>query len=72
MFENIFTDTFFIGLVIVLINGIVTGFAVYIGSHTGQRMIEKIKNSDNKTSQISKEDKELIDAVTKARDLKDG
>jgi len=40
---DLLSNTYFIGLIAILINGIVTGFAVYIGSHTGARMIDRIK-----------------------------
>ena len=39
----IINDTYLFALIGIMVNGIVTGFAVYIGSHYGQRMIDKLK-----------------------------
>lgn len=40
------SDNFLIGLLIIFINGVITGLAVYIGSHAGKRTVDKFKRND--------------------------
>lgn len=40
----IIDETYLIVLIGILLNGIITGFAVYIGSHTGARIIDRFKS----------------------------
>ena len=39
------TADLFTALGVVLLNGVATGFAVYLGNHTGQRVIDQFKKS---------------------------
>ena len=62
----VINDTYLIGLIAILINGVVTGLAVYIGSHTGQRIIDKI---NQKKPVIEPEEQRLIDNIIKEKEL---
>jgi hypothetical protein len=55
------------GLIIVFINGIVTGFAVYIGSHRAKRVIDKFKPKETENP-ADKELDEIINMVVKLKE----
>ena len=40
----VINEAYIIGAIAILLNSLLTGFAVYIGSHTGQRVMDNIKN----------------------------
>jgi len=52
-----------------LLNGIITGFAVYIGSHTGQRIVDRLKDRQPK---LDTEEQKLIDNIIKVKGEKNG
>lgn len=66
----VITETYIIGAFAILLNGIMTGFAVYIGSHTGQRVIDNIKNhkSEKELEAENKERAEFKRLYKKYRD----
>lgn len=60
MFEEFLNNTYLIGLIAIMVNGVVTGFAVYLGSHSGQRVIDRFKEHNGTV----KTEKEIIKEIT--------
>lgn len=50
----IFNETWLIGLSAILLNGIITGFAVYIGTHVGKKVLENSQKKKEDFEEIKK------------------